>query len=107
VSSSYIHHHGLLLPQTHASFSEPHITAGHGLVMDGGVPEGHGEASGCYCGGLSGCLLVLLPEAWPRDGDGCCHCEGLSSTLYHWLCAAVHLQPGQRRMDPSSLPFHG
>jgi len=75
--------------------------------MAGGVPQGHGQACGGYSGGFSGCALILLPEAWPRAGDGCCHSQGIYSTLYHWLCAAVHLQPGQRWMDPSSLPFHG
>lgn len=75
--------------------------------MDDGVPKRHGEASGCHCSGVFGCGLVLLPEAGAGARDGCCHCEGIYSTFYHWLCVGVHFPPGQRWMDPPSIPFHG
>lgn len=75
--------------------------------MAGGVSEGHGEASGRHSGGVSGRGVVILAEAWPGGGDGCSGYQSIYSALYYWLRVAVHLQPGQRRMDPSSLPFHG
>lgn len=71
------------------------------------VFEGDAEARGGSGRGGHGGGPVLRPEARARVGDGLLHLQGVPSALHHRVRPAVHLQPGEQRVDRSCLPLHG
>lgn len=75
--------------------------------MVGGILEGDDEANCGHCAGVYGGVVVILPEAGTRRGNGLFNSQGFYSALRYWLCSSVHFYPGEFLLDTLCLPFHG